>query len=76
VWVLAGVGVVALGSFGYFGISGHARASDLKDGCGQTKTCDPADVDSARSKYLVADVSLGIGVVALGAAAAVWLLMR
>jgi hypothetical protein len=70
---LAGVGVVGLAGFTGFGLSGRSQANDLKDGCGTTHTCDPKDVDSAKSKYLVADVSLGVGVVALAAALVVWL---
>jgi hypothetical protein len=69
VWALGGVGVAALGSFAFFGLSGRADASDLRSGCNVNGTCTETQVDGVRTKYLVADVSLGIGVVALGAAA-------
>jgi hypothetical protein len=64
--VLGGVGALALGSFAYFGITGKNDVDDLqlcKPNCRQD------DVDSARTKLIVADVSLGVGVVALGVAA-------
>lgn len=63
--IVGGVGVVALGSFAFFGITGKSAVDDLQ-------TCKPrcaeSDVDSARTKLIVADISLGVGVVALGVA--------
>lgn len=70
---VAGLGVLALGSFATFALIGRSQASDLENGCGKTSTCDPADVDAARNKYLVADVSLTVGIAALAAAAILWL---
>ncbi|MGE0323750.1 MAG: hypothetical protein AB7S68_15670 [Polyangiaceae bacterium] len=67
-WVLGGVGVVALGSYAYFGLQAKSERDDL-DSC--KPTCPEADVDSARSKWLLSNVSCGVGVVALGAA--VWI---
>lgn len=66
VYALAGLGVVALGSFTYFALSSHAKREDLSSCKGH---CAADEVDSVRREQLVADVSLGIGVVALGAAA-------
>lgn len=66
--VLAGVGVVALGSFTYFGISGRKDASDLASSCGATKTCLQSQVDPIRNKLIVADVSLGVSLISLGIA--------
>lgn len=66
--VLAGVGVVALGSFAYFGISGRADASDLASSCGATKTCLQSQVDPVRNKLIAADVSLGVSLVSFGIA--------
>lgn len=76
VYPLAGLGAAALGSFAFFGLSGHADAEDLRGGCGRTASCAESDVDAARTKYIVADVSLGVGIVALGAAAVLWLTSR
>jgi hypothetical protein len=56
----------ALGSFAFFGLTGRARESDLADGC--RPNCAQADIDAVRTRYVAADVSLGVAVVALGAA--------
>jgi hypothetical protein len=65
-FVLGGIGVVAIGSFAFFGISGKSDVSDLKNTC--APNCEQSKVDSARTKLILADVSLGVGVVALGVA--------
>jgi hypothetical protein len=67
-YIVGGVGVLALGGFAYFGLTGKSDVSTLRDGCGQTHSCAQDDVDSAKSKLIVADVSLGVGIVALGVA--------
>jgi hypothetical protein len=63
-YVLGGVGVLALGSFVAFAISGKSAESEM-DGCKPFCTQDQAD--KMRLRYLLADVSLGVSVVALGA---------
>lgn len=63
--VVGGIGVAALGSFAYFGLTGMGEVDDLQK-C--KPNCAKGDVDGARTKLLVADVSLGVGVVALGVA--------
>lgn len=63
--ILGGVGLLALGSFAYFGASGESKQSDLES-C--KPSCDSDDVSDVRTRYLVADVSLAIGVLALGGA--------
>jgi len=65
-WVLSGVGVAALGSFAYFGITARNDASDLRSSC--APTCDQGDVDSVRTRLLVADVSLGVSLLSFGLA--------
>lgn len=64
--VVGGIGVLALGSFAIFGLSGKSDVSDLEKTC--KPTCKESDVDSARTKLIVADISLGVGIVALGVA--------
>jgi hypothetical protein len=76
VYPLAGIGLAAAGSFGYFGLTGRAEASDLRSGCGATASCTDAQVDSARAKYIAADISLAVALVALGGAAVLWLSSR
>jgi hypothetical protein len=68
-FVFGGIGAVALGSFAYFGLTGRHDAAELADGCGRNKTCSEAQVAPIRTKLLIADVSLGAGLVSLGAAA-------
>ncbi|AKV02346.1 hypothetical protein AKJ09_09009 [Labilithrix luteola] len=64
--VVGGIGVLALGSWAYFGLSGTSDVDHLESTC--KPNCKQSDVDSARSKLIIADVSLGVGVVALGVA--------
>jgi hypothetical protein len=66
-WALGGVGLAALGSFAFFAISGERQYRDLRSSC--SPRCDTGDVHAVRTKFVVADVSLGIGIVSLGLAA-------
>lgn len=69
-FVSAGVAAVALGSFTYFALSGHGIENQLSR-C--KPNCDnAAEIDRMRSRYLVADVSLGIALVAVGVGAYAW----
>src|SRR5258708_2923972 len=57
-------------SFGYCALSGHSEMGPLN----QCKPyCAAADVQRVRTKYLIADISLGVSLVAL-AGAGYWLL--
>jgi hypothetical protein len=64
--VVGGIGVVALGSFAIFGLGGKSDVSNLEDTC--KPHCAESDVDKARTKLIIADISLGVGIVALGVA--------
>jgi hypothetical protein len=66
VYVLGGVGVLGLASFAFFGSKGKREENDLADTC--APNCNPDDVDASHRKLLIADISLGVGLVALGAA--------
>jgi hypothetical protein len=68
-YVLAGVGVLALGGTAYFWLTAASEKSDL-DAC--KPACDQADVDAVEQKRLFGDIALGVGVVSLGAAAYFW----
>jgi hypothetical protein len=73
-WILGGVAVLAFGSEAYFGITGLNDRSDLRaQPCAQTSTCSASDVDAIRTKFLIADVSLGVGIVSAGVAAYLFL---
>jgi hypothetical protein len=69
VFVLGGIGVLALGSFVYFAVSGTSDVDHLRSTCGLN--CSSSDVSFAHTQLLVADISLGVSVLALGAGA--WL---
>lgn len=65
-YVLGGVGVVGLGAFGFFALSGKSDEDGLA--CAPSKSCTDDDIDPIKQKYLLADISLGVGVVSLGIA--------
>jgi hypothetical protein len=65
-FVLGGVGVVGLGAFVTLGVLGKSQRDDLRDSC--APSCPEDDVSSVRTKLILADVSLGVGVVSLGVA--------
>jgi hypothetical protein len=65
-WVLGGVGVVALGSFGAFALSGRSRESHLDSTC--RPNCSQDDLAGVHRSYLAADISLGVAIVAVGVA--------
>ncbi|HEY8041620.1 MAG TPA: hypothetical protein VIF15_17565 [Polyangiaceae bacterium] len=69
-WVFTGIAAVAFGSEAYFGLSGLSDRNGLKSQpCAQTATCNQNDVDSVRTKFTIADISLGVGIVSAALAA-------
>lgn len=71
-WILGGVGVVSLASFGTFAVMGKSRENELARTC--DARCTDDEVASVRRSYVAADVSLGIAVLAAGAAIVTWVL--
>jgi hypothetical protein len=71
VYVLGGLGAVALGSFAFFGVKSLSRGDDLKETC--APRCSDDDANAVHRDALIADVSLAIGIVAVGAAT--WILL-
>jgi len=70
VWVFGGLALVAFGSEAFFGITGLSDRSSLESQpCAKTATCNPDDVTSIRTKFTVADIALGVGIVSAGLAA-------
>jgi hypothetical protein len=67
--VLGGVGAAALVATGVFWAWGRVDYGNLQGSC--SPTCNPSDVSGVRTKLVVGDVALGVGVVSLGVAA--WL---
>jgi hypothetical protein len=71
-WILGGVGIVALGSFTYFGLSAKSALDTLKTTC--SPNCTSSQTSPGRTKALVADISLGAGVLAIGGAV-IWAIL-
>lgn len=67
---LLGVGAVGLGAFTWLGLKARSEEKDLEP-C--RPGCPDKQVDSVRSRYVLANVSLGVGIAALGAGA--WVLL-
>lgn len=66
-YVLLGVGGAALVTAGIVGFVGLRQWVDLESEC--RPRCSGDDVSSARAKFVVADVALGVSLLALGAGA-------
>ncbi len=72
VWIFGGVTVAALATSAVFALDGLGKKSDL-DTC--KPRCAPADVDAMSTRFTLADVALGAGLMA-GAASAYLFLTR
>jgi hypothetical protein len=70
-YLLAGAGIAGIGTFGLLTYWGK-KDNDLLTQC--SPDCSPASVDRVRKLYLMADISLGVGVAALGSGI-LWLAM-
>lgn len=70
-YVAGAVGLVGLASFTTFGLLGQSQKGELEERC--APNCTDDEVSGVRTKFLVADVSLGVGVVGLGVAAYLFL---
>jgi hypothetical protein len=68
---LIGVGVVALATGTVLGLRARSGEHALEDNC--APGCSDGRVDSVKTRYLLANVSFGVGVLAVGAAT--WLLL-
>jgi hypothetical protein len=71
-WVLSGVGAAGIAGFAILGITTRSRISELRGTC--APNCDPGEESSLRTRLILADVSLVIGLASLGAAT--YLFMR
>jgi hypothetical protein len=69
-FALGGLALLGAGSFAFFAGTAKSDLSDLRDTCGRTQTCAQSDVDGVDRNLVIANVSLGVGLVAL--AGAVW----
>jgi hypothetical protein len=71
VYVLGGIGIVSLVSFAYLGFTGESDVSRLREEC--APRCAKSEVDAVRTKLIAANISLGVGLAALGASGFLWL---
>jgi hypothetical protein len=67
---LVGLGVASVVVFAALAAVGTSEIDDLRASCGQTQSCAEGDVDDAKTKIIVGDVMLGVGVLAAGIGAA------
>jgi hypothetical protein len=73
-WVLGAGGILALGAGGVFAAVALSDRSDLRaQPCAATATCSRGDVDRVNRELLFADIGIGVGIVALGIAAYLFL---
>jgi hypothetical protein len=68
-WILGGVSVAALGSFGYFALSARSELDELESTC--APRCSDDQTRAGRTKSLAAEISLAVSVGAL-AGAVLW----
>ena len=68
-WILGGLSLAGFGALAGFGLSAKSAVDDMRAGC--APACSPERVDVARRDMILANVGLGVGVLALGAAAIV-----
>ncbi|WP_438030780.1 hypothetical protein [Sorangium sp. So ce233] len=71
-YVLAGVGVAGAASFAVWGLMGRSEKDELERTC--RPRCTDSDLSAVRTKYLIADISLGVGAAAFVGAALTYLL--
>lgn len=67
-WVLGAAGIVSAGVGVTFWVLGTQDRNDLYASCGATRVCSSSDESPAKTKLLVGDIAVGVGVLALGAA--------
>ena len=62
-WIVLGIGTAGIGAFALLGSMGLSEEARLERGC--APRCSARELRSLRTKYLFADVALGIGVTGL-----------
>jgi hypothetical protein len=72
-YVLGGVGIAGVATFGVLGLIGQSRERSLEDTC--KPNCSQTSIGSVRGEYIVADVALGIGAAAL-VSSGIWYFLR
>lgn len=62
-WVLVGTGVAGVAAFTVLGSAGLSEEAKLERTC--APSCSDAELQSVKTKYLIADISLGVGISSL-----------
>jgi hypothetical protein len=66
--------VLAFGAGLVLGVGAKADRDRLEDApCAATRQCPSSQVESIRTRYLIADITMGVGIVAIGVATVLWL---
>lgn len=68
-WIIGGAGVASIAVGGIFWGIGLSERSDLSSTCASSHSCLQHDVDASKSKLVVGDVLVGLGLVAVAGAA-------
>lgn len=71
---LGGLSILALGTFAVAAATGYAEDARLEREC--SPRCPSSDVDALRTRFLVADIGLVVGLLSLGGAVTLFLLDR
>jgi hypothetical protein len=74
VWVFGGLAIAGGAAFAGLAASGQSDANNLRSTC--APDCSSSSVDSAKTKIILANVSLGVGIASLGVATVWFLLSR
>jgi hypothetical protein len=72
VWILGALGLLGGGGFAALALSGESDIKHLRSTC--APGCPSSEVDGARTKIILANASLGVGIASVGVAAT-WLLL-
>lgn len=73
-FIAGGIGAAGLIGFAVLGASGKSKQSDMEGSC--SPRCSQSDIDSLKSRYLLADISLGVGIVGLGTGVTLFILSQ
>jgi hypothetical protein len=71
VYPLLGVAAAGFISFGVFAVLGNSKEKDLEEEC--APNCTDDQVDQVKTNYLIADISAGVGAIALISAGVIYL---
>jgi hypothetical protein len=74
VYPLLGLGAAGIGSFVAFALVGKSKQNDLENpATGCKPNCTDSDLKPMKTSYLIADISLGVGIASLAAASILYL---